>query len=353
MAAQQPDSQMGSPRSGNKIVLGALAVAIVMAVVIASIGSGLLPFLGTSTLSSSSSPSSSSTSSVGAIRTTSTSSLSSAIALCSPLAPAQLLANSKTINGSAQRAPNYDEQLLLGFEQNFTSSISYNVTLRSQNDSFGFGPAYLLNGLTDSGYWYQVGVAWNLGLASGSQYAQGFRFVYEVWNTNTGRSIFPAVGGTLPARFLAGDGDMVLLTLNMTQDGQISMTAHEWNTSATATAAYDGFGASQFLGFKNRVSSYPTSLLTEWYHVVPYLCSEERVVYSSDVLSLSSAWMRINEWNLTGVSASQRFNSSAAGQCCVFMTPYQGVGFQEPDTFHSLTTNGTTIYANAHKFITP
>ena len=63
--------------------------------------------------------------------------------------------------------------------------------------------------------------------------------------------------------------------------------------------------------------------------------------------------MRIDEWNLTGVSSSQRFNSSAVGQCCVFTTAYQGVGFQPPETLRSLTTNGTTIYANAHKFVTP
>jgi hypothetical protein len=63
--------------------------------------------------------------------------------------------------------------------------------------------------------------------------------------------------------------------------------------------------------------------------------------------------MRIDEWNLTGVLATQRFNSSVTGQCCVFTTAYQGVGFQEPATLRWLTTNGTTIYANAHEFITP
>jgi hypothetical protein len=329
--------------------VGSLAVAIIVAVVVASIGLGFLPSLGTSSSSSSSSSSSPSST----FTTTSTGLSSSSLALCSGLTPAQELTNAKAINGSVVGPPNYDEQLLFGFEQNFTSSVSYNVTLRAQNDSLGFGPAYLLNGLTDSGYWYQVGVAWSLGLASGGQYAQGFRFVYEVWNTNTGTSIFPETGGTLPARFVAADGDTVLLSLNMTQDGQVLMTARDWNTSAKAAAGYGAFGASQFLGFKDKVTSFPTSLLTEWYHVVPYLCSDERVVYSNSVVTLNSAWMRIDEWNLTGVAISQRFNSSAAGQCCVFTTGFQRVGFQDPQAFHPLTTNGTTIYANAHVFVTP
>jgi hypothetical protein len=318
-----------------------LAIAIVVAIVIASVGFGFIPSLGRS------SPSSSATS-----FTTSGGSTTS-LALCSGLTPAQELSNAKAVNGSAVATPNYDEQLLLGFEQNFTSSISYNVTLRAQNDTFGFGPVYLLNGLTDPGYWYQVGVAWNLGEASGTQYAQGFRFVYEVWNTNTGTSIFPRTGGTLPVRILAKDGDVVLLTLNMTNDGRVSMNVRDWNTSALASAEYDSFGASQFLGFKDKVTGFPTSLLTEWYHVVPYLCSDQRVVYSNSVVGLSSAWLRIDEWNLTGSSSSQRFNSSAVGQCCVFTTAYQGVGFRDPAAFQSLTTNGTTIYANSHEFVTP
>ena len=41
------------------------------------------------------------------------------------------------------------------------------------------------------------------------------------------------------------------------------------------------------------------------------------------------------------------------GQCCVFSTGYQGVSFQDPAAFQSLTTNGTTVYANAHEFVSP
>jgi hypothetical protein len=311
---------------------------LIIAIVIASFGVGMLP---SSVASHSSSRSASTTDSNGAL------------ILCSGLTPAQEQANARVKNGPAAGTPSYDEQLLMGFEQNFTSSIKYNVTVRAQNDSFGFGPAYLLNGLSDAGYWYQVGVAWNLPTGSGAQFDQGFRFVYEVWNSNTGSTVFPRTGGTIAARFTAGDRDVVELSLNMTQDGKVLMSAHDWNTSARSSASYDASGASEFLGFKDKVSGFPTSLLTEWYHALPYLCSNEPVVYSNTSVTLASAWMRIDEWNLTGISASQRFNSNDAGQCCVFSTGFQGVGFQNLGTLRSLSTNGTTVYANAHEFVTP
>jgi hypothetical protein len=173
-----------------------------------------------------------------------------------------------------------------------------------------------------------------------------------VWDANTSVAVFPPTGGTLVTRFAAGDGDVVQLRLELTPGGQVAMTALGWNTTSKGAASYGSFAASQFLGFKSKVSAFPTSLLTEWYHGLPYFCSDKPVVYSSDS-GLATAWLRIDEWNLTGVSPSQRFNSSATGQCCVFATGYQGIGFQDPAAFHSLETNGTAIYANAHKFITP
>jgi len=337
MSPSEPGVAGGNRSSGEGIRVVVLTTALIIAIVVASFGVGMLPSSGTSRSSSRSS----STDSNGTF------------VLCSGLTPAQEHANAMVKNGPAAGTPSYDEQLLMGFEQNFTSSIKYNVTVRAQNDSYGFGPAYLLNGLTDAGYWYQVGVAWNLPTGSGAQYDQGFRFVYEVWNSNTGSTVFPRTGGTIAARFTAEDRDVVELSLNLTQAGKVSMSAHDWNPTARSSASYDAFGATEFLGFKDKVSGFPTSLLTEWYHALPYLCSNEPVVYSNTSVALASAWMRIDEWNLTGISAAQRFNSNDAGQCCVFSTGFQGVGFQNPGTFRSLSSNGTTVYASAHEFITP
>lgn len=341
MASEQPDASTGTGRSpGRGFLAAVVAVALVLVIVIASFGFGVLPLFGPSKGSSTST-----TGSAGG--------LNAPPSLCADFTPAQELINAKVANGSAAGFPGYDEQLWLGFEQNFTSSLSYNVTLRAQNDSLGFGPVYLLNGVTDAGYWYQVGVGWNFASGNGVQYNPGFTFLYEVWSTTTSSPVFPTVGGTTPERFFAQDGDLVLLDLNMTIPGRVSMTAFDWNTSAEASATYGAFGASQFLGFKDRISGFPTSLLTEWYHSLPYFCSDEPAVYSNDAVALSAAWLRIDEWNLTGISSSQRFNSSDTQQCCIFSTGYQGVSFQDPAAFQSLSINGTTVYANAHEFVSP
>ncbi|MGI0085311.1 MAG: hypothetical protein ACREBQ_09540 [Nitrososphaerales archaeon] len=105
-------------------------------------------------------------------------------------------------------AVNYDEQIGETFTQSFTS-MAYNVTAMAQVDSDGYGPAYLLNGLSDVGYWYQVGLAYDWdGTAS------GFVLAYEVFNS-TGGSIFPTNGGGGVASFsgAVNQGDTVLLNL--------------------------------------------------------------------------------------------------------------------------------------------
>ncbi len=54
----------------------------------------------------------------------------------------------------------YDQQVFMIFDQSF-SSLSVNVTAVEQTDGNGYGPSYLLNGVTNDGYWYQVGLSWN------------------------------------------------------------------------------------------------------------------------------------------------------------------------------------------------
>ncbi|HVB12967.1 MAG TPA: hypothetical protein VNE86_07520, partial [Nitrososphaerales archaeon] len=60
----------------------------------------------------------------------------------------------------------YDEQLGITFTQSF-ASISYNVSAVAQQDVNGYGPAYLLNGLSNVGYWYQIGLSWDWPQLSG------------------------------------------------------------------------------------------------------------------------------------------------------------------------------------------
>ena len=354
MTPEGAGSSAGS-RSNRSILLRVAGVALVGFLAIAAVQ--LIPHAGNQTRASSSTASSASSSlsltqtSSATLKATSSATRPSPPTLCSAPTPLQQAVNSQVLSSDRSRAPYYDEQLWLGFQQNFTSSLSYNVTVLAQNDSFGYGPVYLLNGLSDKGYWYQTGVAWNFPTGVGSLFNAGFRFVYEVWDTSTRASVYPLVGATVPQRFNANDGDKVLLSLTVA-GGQIAMQAADWNTGAQARASFNSYGAAQFLGFKDAVSPFPSSLLTEWYHVLPYFCTERPVAYSNTLVSMATAWMHIDEWNLTGVPLQQRFNSSDSRQCCILETGYQGFGFNDPAALQSLSANGTTVYADANEFLT-
>src|SRR5439155_18815347 len=89
---------------------------------------------------------------------------------------------------------NYDEQLGTTFTQSF-ASITYNVTAVAQSDTNGYGPAYLLNGLGSTGYWYQVGISYDWPFTAGG-YNPGFGMNYEVFDSQ-GASVFPLYGGGL------------------------------------------------------------------------------------------------------------------------------------------------------------
>ncbi|MDA4111492.1 MAG: hypothetical protein OK439_03070, partial [Thaumarchaeota archaeon] len=83
-------------------------------------------------------------------------------------------------SNSSLPVPNYDEQLGLTFTESF-SRLSYNVTAVEQQDSYGYGPAYLLNGLTNLGNWYQVGLSWDWPFLGGG-FAPGFGFNFEAFS---------------------------------------------------------------------------------------------------------------------------------------------------------------------------
>ena len=79
----------------------------------------------------------------------------------------------------AAPSPNYDLQEVMVFTQSYPQ-LEFNVTALAQCDATGYGPAYLLNGLSNTGYWYQVGINWNWPLETGG-YSPGFGFVSEAW----------------------------------------------------------------------------------------------------------------------------------------------------------------------------
>src|SRR5208282_5779299 len=109
--------------------------------------------------------------------------------------------------------------------------------------------AYLLNGLTDAGYWYQVGVSWNW--SPGETPGTGFDMNYEAWDAS-GNSIFPANGGGLVAFSGAvNNRDTVLLSLQFTSSDTVTMMAQDVNTGAQAQVTFSAEGATVFVGLPN------------------------------------------------------------------------------------------------------
>ncbi|MDA4136113.1 MAG: hypothetical protein OK449_03815 [Thaumarchaeota archaeon] len=236
----------------------------------------------------------------------------------------------------------YDEQLGVTFTQSFTS-MAYNVTAVEQTDpTLGTGPAYLLNGVSGTGYWYQVGLSWNWN--PGSDPGTGFAMSYEVFGPQ-GDSLFPTNGngGLLDFSGAVNQGDNVLLNLYF-NSGAVIMQAHDYNTGASASESYTAKGASSFqgdtLGNANN-NGFFTGLMTEWYHPQVYASNEKEVVYIESNFAISSAWMWMDEYGSNGNSdVFQNVTSSA-------------VSFTSaPMKLHEFAANGATEYMDAYELIT-
>ncbi len=166
--------------------------------------------------------------------------------------------------------PSYDEQEFVSFDQNF-SSLYFEVRAVEQQDTSGFGPMYLLNGLTNNGYWYQVGISYHrpFGINNQSYYFNGWVFTCEVWNY-AGYSIFQVTGGSPTVRMNIRNGDWVDLDLYFLLNGSIDMKVVDPSTGASEAIPYPSFGASFFTGTEKVTSKagYWTGLMTECYHAL-------------------------------------------------------------------------------------
>jgi len=176
-----------------------------------------------------------------------------------------------------------------------TSLLIYNVTAVAQNNSLGLGPAYLLNGLADNGYWYQVGVAYNWypNLDSG----RGFSLIYAVFAPN-GSIIFPLNSNSAGLQRFNGtvkNGDLIQLTLDI-EDGRIYMSAYDYNTGATSFISYLSYNATRFLGSLSKPinsKGYFTGLMTEQYFANSNISNPMFVSFTSK-LEVNSSYMFID-----------------------------------------------------------
>jgi hypothetical protein len=239
--------------------------------------------------------------------------------------------------------PTYDEQVGLTFTQDLPS-LTYNVTALAQDDADGYGPAYLLNGLTTAGYWYQVGISYHWPTSEGVGYDPTFGFSYQVYGSN-GKPVYPRNGGAGLSNFSApvNSGDIVLLSLTFS-GSVVDMVARDWNTSAMASESYSDLGASTFIGSQSAASTsqgFFSGLMTEWYHVSSYSANEGKVTYTDEAVGLSSAWMWVDEFVTTNPTMPLFSNGTDAP---VSFTTGQGI--------YPFTSNGITMYASAHTLIT-
>ncbi len=237
---------------------------------------------------------------------------------------------------------NYDEQLGLTFTESF-SSLAYNVTALALTDDYGIGPAYLLNGLTSAGYWYQVGVSYNWPYSSGG-HVNGFYLSYNVFNS-AGEVVLPSngAGGILPFSGSVYSGDLVLLSLNFS-GANVVMYAKDWNTNASASISYSARGSTSFIGLPNAPSNsngFFSGLMTEWYHVLPYYGDMTAVTYTNRAFNLSSAWMWMDEWNPSNRAWSGSWSDYVLVQYS-----------SDPSRLRQFSSHGATVYSNASTFIT-
>jgi hypothetical protein len=187
----------------------------------------------------------------------------------------------------------YDQQVSLIFAQDF-NALNYNVTAVPQTDSSGYGPAYLLNGLSDVGYWYQVGIAYNWPLASGNGYDSGFHFIWEVFAPN-GTTNNPVLS-RIPDNVNPGDTVGLSLSFSGVTD-TVTMYAVDYNTGAYSSHSYTANGGRFLTGSSSASGTRtPTSLMTEWYHPSPSEISMKQVTYSEFSIKLSKAWICIGEY---------------------------------------------------------
>ncbi len=243
--------------------------------------------------------------------------------------------------GDSPQTVRYSDQYVLEFAKDFTF-LKFNVTATSTNDSYGFGPAYLLNGLTDAAYWYQLGLAWNWVGSGGSSFSPGFNLIYQVWGPDD-QPVYPEDGKVGIQSFSGpvNDGDLVQLSL-VFSEGSVVMAAYDWNTTSNSLQSYHARGT-HFSGSQGP-SYFFTGLMTEWYHVNYAVCTTKTVSFSSNTNVVESGWMCINRWNHARLTGGVRTQ-------IVFSGCSPAIDFRTGS--QTFTYHGVTIYGSSSRFVTP
>jgi len=234
----------------------------------------------------------------------------------------------------------YDEQLGMTFTHD-SGALAYTVTAVAQKGTDNYGPAYLLNGLGNTGYWYQVGLSYNWD----PSITTGFQMAYSVFDPS-GNLVLPTKNGAgLAAISPVNPGDSVLLSLTFS-NGNVIMQGTDQNTGAQARETYTASGATTFSGSTSAPSNSQglfSGLMTEWYHSSLYTGSEQGVTYTAQGAPITSAWLWMDEFTVSSRGIGSTVFSNFTN------TP---VTFTSPSQMQTLSSNGATVAANATQFIT-
>jgi len=251
------------------------------------------------------------------------------LALIVPSMKSPLVASGATGSVSA-----YIEDLMLSFQQNLPS-VAFNVSAIQQCGESGSGPLYSVAGLSNTGYWYYFGIAWNWPSSLNPITASsGLQALYFVWTASA--QVF-RVKNPMPN---VGDRDTVLLKLSISNN-MVTMYLHDWNSSATDQESYSAFGATDFVGQSNSVvdpNGEWTGLDTRMSHNQPFYGDEETVTYKGSA-TVSSAWMRIVEWPDPTKSP-------------VVFDNYGSYRYDNPFGLQNFTSNGAFVASDANTFVT-
>jgi hypothetical protein len=166
---------------------------------------------------------------------------------------------------------------------------------------------------------------------------------YEVFDY-FGRSVYPTTGGGGIHNLTVNSGDIVLLSLNFTLDGNnVLMTAYDWNLHTSAQESYAAVG-SYFVGTPNNVAQngFFTGLMTEQYYSSPQRTSGQPVTFTDNEFNYSSAWLWIDEFNT--YTNQEVFISQTNSPVDLTSTTSTWPAY--------LSSNGTATAANSHSFIT-
>jgi hypothetical protein len=219
----------------------------------------------------------------------------------------------------------WDEQASLSIPVD-TRSLFTNVTVSAVEDTYGYGPAFLLNGATDNGYWYQAGVVYDWGVpGSEPGHYAGFGVIVNVYTPN--QTSNPKFAYLQPIGLKAGEAVRIGLSL---LGGCVAMS---WSVPGgeTISETYDAFGGSRFVNNSPSATdilpNYASSLMTEWWHVDPYYGATAPALYTLPKLAGSYVGLGVSEF-IPGTADSQLFaNSTQAhlGCECATTLSYQNV----------------------------